>query len=78
MGRWETMSVYMDRYLALQPLAHLWWRPGGTPWTAEDFLETYLRVALGAELAEAPELQGCFVRPSKALPYAWSPYWGVW
>jgi hypothetical protein len=64
-GRAETMQVYMDRYLALQALAHEWW--SGGRWTAETFVVDLLRKALNASIAGHPAIAGCLVRPSDRL-----------
>ena len=61
-GRAETMQVYMDRYLALQALAHEWW--DGDAWSAETFVTRLLRRALNASVAGHPAIHGCLVRPT--------------
>ena len=61
-GRAEAMHVYMDRYLALQTMAHEWCN--GSGWTAESFVADLLHKTLNASIAGHPAIAGCIVRPA--------------
>jgi len=62
-GHTEVMDKYLDRllYLPYRDLQGWGLQPG---WTAEQYLEAFLRLYACAQLTDEPKIQACIVKPS--------------
>lgn len=61
-GRTDEMDKYLDRLLYLPHQDLLGWKLHPR-WTAEQYLDTFLRLYANSQLIDEPKIQACLVKP---------------